>query len=303
MPRHRRAALASVILSLLAAAGLMTAGQASAAPGPDVPGREDSAVPLEVVQHNTDHVPAAWQFALDHVEATEPDLVTVQEVCRPWFEALQEAQPTWTMAFHPRKRHFGNSKNPGCYGDWIGEVVIYTGAPDRVTLTPDYPNNNPDGAERFGIACVEFQQRGIPTLGCSTHLSAFPTSGGRGTQPEREPQVQAIMDLTAPYRDAGWAVVLGGDLNMTSAPDNPKQAPVMDLLLGAEVGGTGAFYDASQHVSGDRLTRPTTDKGNRIDYVLFADTRTPWRTTTTMEYANSPAGHHLLHATGKLYRW
>jgi endonuclease/exonuclease/phosphatase family metal-dependent hydrolase len=255
-----------------------------------------------VIQHNTDHVPAAWDFALERIRATEPDLVMLQEVCRPWFEQLRAAEPEWTMAFHPRKRHYGNSRNPGCHGDFIGEAVIYTGAPGRPTMTPDYPNNNAEGVEKFGMACVEFRHRGIPTLGCSTHLSAYPTSGGRGTQPERGPQVQDIMDRTAPYREAGWAVVLGGDLNMTSKDDNPNHTPHMNLLMGPQVGGSGAFYDASQHLCSCRLTKPTTDKGNRIDYIFFAATRTPWTSRTTMTYADSPAGHHLLEATAPLYR-
>lgn len=66
------------------------------------------------------------------------------------------------------------------------------------------------------------------TLGCSTHLSAYPKSGGRGNQPEKGPQVQAIVELTESYRSAGWAVVVGGDFNLTSKADNPKQAPAMN---------------------------------------------------------------------------
>lgn len=288
-------------IAALAAASLATfTGIASAAPGPN--GHDASAAPIRVIQHNTDHVPEAWEFALEHVESSRPELVTVQEVCLPWFKELQNAKPEWTMAFHPRKRHFGNSGNPGCHGDWIGEAVVYTGAPGRTTMTPDYPNNNADGVEKFGMACVAFRHRGIPTLGCSTHLSAYPTSGGSGTQPERGPQVQSIMDHTAPYRDAGWAVILGGDFNMTSAADNVNHAFDMNLLMGPKVGGSGSFYDASQHLCACRLTKPTTDKNRRIDYVFFADTRMPWTTTTTMSYADSPAGHHLLEATGALYR-
>lgn len=286
-------------LAVLAFALVAPMGPATAFQGGDQ-GRESSAAPIRVIQHNTDHVPEAWQFALERIESADPDVVMIQEVCLPWFTELQDAKPEWTMAFHPRKRHYGNSRNPGCHGDFIGEAVIYTGAPGRVTLTPDYPNNNADGLEKFGMACVEFQHRGVPTLGCSTHLSAYPTSGGRGTQPERDAQVQSIMDHTAPYREAGWAVVLGGDFNMTSQADNANQAPDMNLLMGPEVGGTGAFYDASQHVCECRLTQP--DSNRRIDYVFFDGGRTPWTSPTTITYADSPAGHHLLEATAPLYR-
>lgn len=239
---------------------------------------------------------------MDHIDQSPPTLVMLQEVCRPWFEELRAAQPGWTMAYHPRKQHFGNSKNPGCHGDFIGEAVIYTGAANRATMTPDYPNNNADGVEKFGMACVEFVHRGIPTLGCSTHLSAYPTSGGRGTQPERGPQIQAILDETASFRDAGHAVIVGGDFNMTSLPDNAEQAPVMDTFFGPAVGGTGAFYDASQHICECRKTGPTTDSARRIDYIFFDGARTPWTSPTTIRYADSPAGHHLLEANGLLYR-
>ena len=70
-----------------------------------------------------------------------------------------------------------------------------------------------------------------------------------------------------------------------------------------EVGGTGEFYDASQLELGMRQTRPTTDKGNRIDYVFVANTRTPWATEdVTMSYEDSPAGHHLLMTDAVLLR-
>lgn len=265
-------------------------------------GTDASAAELRVIQHNTDHVPAAWNFVMDQVDEFEPQLVAVQEVCRPWFQELQAEHPNWTFAYHPRKLHFGNSNNPGCGGDWIGELVIYTGAANRPTMVPDYSNNNADGVEKFGMACVEFRQEGIPTLGCSTHLSAYPTSGGRGTQPERGPQVQSIMDETAPYRDAGWAVVIGGDFNMTSAADNPKQTPHMNLLMGPDVGGTGDFYDGAQHECGCRLTKPTTDKNQRIDYVFWSAGRTPFPGAAGMERIDSPAGHHLLRSVGTLSR-
>jgi len=247
-------------------------------------------------------VPAAWDFVAAQVDEFEPQLVAVQEVCRPWFEQLREEHPSWTFAYHPRKRHFGNSNNPGCSGDWIGELVIYTGSANRPTMQPDYPNNNADGVEKFGMACVEFRQEGVPTLGCSTHLSAHPTSGGRGTQPERGPQVQAIMDHTQPYREAGWAVVVAGDLNMTSAADNPKNTAIMNLILGSHVGGTGGFYDAVQHDCACRLTTPTTDKNQRIDYILWSDNRTAWSGAAAMERFDSPAGHHLLRSIGTLSR-
>jgi endonuclease/exonuclease/phosphatase family metal-dependent hydrolase len=280
--------------ALLPSAAAVPAAQAGPAPAADAR--------LEVVQHNTDHVPEAWDFVVKQVEESDPGLVTVQEVCRPWFEELRAEHPGWTFAYHPRKRHFGNSKNPGCGGDFIGELAIYTGAAHRPTMTPDYPNNNADGVERFGMACVEFRRAGIPVLGCSTHLSAFPTSGGRGTQPERAAQVQAIMDVTESYRERGWAVVVGGDLNMTSAPDNPKQAPDMNIVLGPEVGGTGDFYDGAQHDCACRLTEPTTDKGNRIDYVLWSSGRTPFAGSASMRRLDSPAGHHLLVSVGSLAR-
>ena len=290
MPRLLPAALAALAAALV----LPTAAQARPAPAADAR--------LQVVQHNTDHVPEAWDFVLEQVEASEPELVTVQEVCRPWAEALAADKPGWTLAYHPRKRHHGNSKNPGCHGDWIGELVIATTAANRRTLVVDYPNNNADGVEKFGMACVETRTEGVPVLGCSTHLSAFPTSGGRGTQPERGPQVQSVVDTTSPYRAAGWSVVVGGDLNMTSAADNPKQAPDMDLVLGPQVGGVGDFYDGAQHDCGCRLTEPTTDKGNRIDYVLWSSGRTPFAGAATTERLDSPAGHHLLRSRGVLTR-
>lgn len=297
----RRTALC---LSLFASVLLLAPAASAAGTGAPGPGRgaAASAATLRVIQHNTDHVPAAWDFVVAQVEEFEPELVAVQEVCRPWFEELRAKHPSWTFAYHPRKRHFGNSKNPGCHGDWIGELVIHTRAANRPTLVVDYPNNNADGVERFGMACVEFRQEGIETLGCSTHLSAYPTSGGRGTQPERGPQVQAIVDHTASYRATGWAVVVAGDLNMTSKDDNPAHAPNMNLLLGPRVGGTGSFYDASQHECGCRLTRPTTDKNQRIDYVLWSAARTPFPGTAVMERLDSPAGHHLLRSEGVLSR-
>lgn len=297
----RRHLLTPALLTTLVLTASSGMGSASAAPAPGR-GDEAAAAQLRVIQHNTDHVPQAWDFVVAQVEEFEPELVAVQEVCRPWFEALREAHPNWTFAYHPRKRHFGNSRNPGCQGDYIGELVIHTKAANRPTMTPDYPNNNADGIEKFGMACVEFRHKGVPTLGCSTHLSAYPTSGGRGTQPERGPQAQAIMGHTAPYRAAGWAVVLGGDLNMTSAADNPNQTPHMNILLGTEVGGGGDFYDAAQHECGCRLTEPTTDKGRRIDYVLWSSGRTPFHGSATMERRDSPAGHHLLRSVGTLSR-
>lgn len=295
---HRHLLSGLIVLLVVTAIG----STAAADPGAGVRGDGASAVPIRVIQHNTDHVPEAWDFALAHVDRSKPDLVMIQEVCRPWFEELRAAEPGWSMAFHPRKQHFGNSRNPGCLGDFIGEAVIYTGAANRPTMTPDFPNNNDGGVEKFGMACVELVHRGIPTLGCSTHLSAYPTSGGRGTQPERGPQVQAILDVSAPYREAGYAVIVGGDFNMTSQPDNPKQSPIMDAFFGPAVGGSGVFYDATQHQCECRLTRPTTDKGNRIDYVFFDGSRTPWTTPMTTSHVDSPAGHHLLDTTGLLHR-
>ncbi|WP_404384353.1 endonuclease/exonuclease/phosphatase family protein [Knoellia locipacati] len=301
MTRRVRMALALGGAATLAVLSTSATARPLGVPGPER-GATAAAAELRVVQHNTDHVPAAWDVVVQEVEEQRPDLVTVQEVCRPWFEELRSEHPGWTFAYHPRKRHFGNSRNPGCGGDFIGELVIHTGAANRPTLTPDYPNNNADGVEKFGIACVEFRRTGIPTLGCSTHLSAFPTSGGRGTQPEREPQVRAIVDLTAPYRERGWAVVVGGDLNMTSSPDNPNQSPVMDLVLGPAVGGIGDFYDGAQHDCACRLTDPTTDKGNRIDYVLWSSGRTPFPGSASTDTVDTPAGHHLLRSVGTLAR-
>lgn len=72
--------------------------------------------------------------------------------------------------------------------------------------------------------------------------------------------------------------------------------------MGPEVGGTGEFYDAAQLECDCRLTKPTTDSNSRLDYVFFATSRTPWQATATMDQLDSPAGHHLLRAVGKLYR-
>lgn len=299
MTRRLRLTVLSLIAVALAVVPTATAASPETGPGR---GADASAAELRVIQHNTDHVPAAWDFVVAQIDDFEPQLVAVQEVCQPWFEALQAEHPNWTFAYHPRKLHFGNSNNPGCGGDWIGELVIYTGAANRPTMTPDYSNNNADGVEKFGMACVEFRREGIPTLGCSTHLSAYPTSGGRGTQPERGPQAQSIMDETAPYRDAGWSVVIGGDFNMTSAADNPKQTPHMNLLMGPAVGGTGDFYDGSQHECECRLTKPTTDKNQRIDYVFWSAGRTPFPGAARVERLDSPAGHHLLRSVGTLTR-
>ncbi|SCG36634.1 endonuclease/exonuclease/phosphatase family protein [Micromonospora siamensis] len=299
LPLSVVACLATTLLTLTT-----TAGPAAADPDRDHGrGLEASAAPVRVIQHNTDHVPAAWEFAVQQIEDLQPELATLQEVCRPWFDALQAAKPQWTMAYHPRKKHNGGANNPGCHGDDIGEAVIYTRAPGRPTTVIDYPNNNVGGVEKFGLACVEFLHRGIPTLGCSTHLSAYPTSGGQGTQPERGPQVAAIMAHTAPYRAANWAVIVGGDFNLTSEASNVGHAADMNLIMGPAVGGTGAFHDAAQLELGRRLTRPTTDKNRRIDYVFLADTRTPWGTRgVTMSYEDSPAGHHLLKADAVLLR-
>lgn len=299
MTRRLRLTVLSLIAVALAVVPTATAASPETGPGR---GADASAAELRVIQHNTDHVPAAWDFVVDQIDAFEPQLVAVQEVCRPWFEELQAEHPNWTFAYHPRKLHLGNSNNPGCGGDWIGELVIYTDAANRPTMTPDYPNNNADGVEKFGMACVEFRREGIPTLGCSTHLSAYPTSGGRDTQPERGPQVQAVLDHTESYRADGWAVVVAGDLNMTSATDNPKNTPIMNLALGPEVGGSGPFYDAAQHDCACRLTVPTTDKNQRIDYVLWSAGRTPFPGAAGMERLDSPAGHHLLRSVGTLTR-
>lgn len=76
----------------------------------------------------------------------------------------------------------------------------------------------------------------------------------------------------------------------------------MNLVLGPEVGGSGAFYDAAQHDCACRLTTPTTDQNLRIDYVFWAVNRTASSGTATMERLDSPAGHHLLRSIGTFSR-
>ena len=92
---------AGLAVTLLTAPTTISAGPAAADPGPGAgQGVEASAAPIRVIQHNTDHVPEAWQFAVQQIEEHQPELASIQEVCRPWFDALRLEQLPGRVSIH-----------------------------------------------------------------------------------------------------------------------------------------------------------------------------------------------------------
>ncbi|MFF1392275.1 endonuclease/exonuclease/phosphatase family protein [Streptomyces sp. NPDC058287] len=184
-------------------------------------------------------VQAAAQF--------EPDIVTVNEICLPQYDALksQLARAGWRM-----DGTYASSQDnvPACGRTGrFGEAVLSRGdVPDgrqdyrRFTHTggETYTNGGSTVPVHRGLLCAHTRVRGKRVVACTAH-----------TYSKAPEQLREIRDWTDGF-SRNVPVVLAGDLNL------PPDAPSLSVL-------TARFTEA------DRADDASTADGRKIDY-LFA---------------------------------
>jgi endonuclease/exonuclease/phosphatase family metal-dependent hydrolase len=213
----------------------------------------------------------------------QPDLVSLNEVCKSQADGLRDAL-AGRYRLYASLAWWPAVTKPACGGSFgrailVREDLARGGKPFVRQLPVDRQR---DLAKR-PIVCLAMWR--VTTVFCTTHLTA---GGGEERDRERALQVEKIHRTFAPYNAVGWNIILGADMNMR--PSDPNLNSVYEPSYGD--GAYGIYREAHP----DRTTKePTTDGGSPIDYI-FVNNRplsisTP--TITEVEYSD----HHVYEAT------
>jgi endonuclease/exonuclease/phosphatase family metal-dependent hydrolase len=228
--RTYRVAAGACLAALTVACGTAPAGTAA------------NAAPVRVLQLNLCNSGIAGCYtgrsvaeAAAVIQAEEPDLVTLNEVCRDDVRALEEAMPGGaTSAFQAaRDRQSGagyRCRNGQEYG--IGVVSRWPSVGGSAVDAGIYPDQVVADPEERAWLCVDVAA-GPAVTACTTHLvdSSRPVAGAQcrylfGT---------VVARLHARVGEA--PVVLGGDLNLTSGADPELAACLPDGASFVDDGG------------------------------------------------------------------
>lgn len=294
-PHHpaRRATsrlLASVLTTALAL-GLLGAAVLGARPAQDRTAPVAAAKRLVVVQQNTDESRTAFRAAIARARAAKADVITLQEVCKPWVKGLAKKNG-WTVSYAGVRTDKCKVKGK-THSKGVVTIVTQRGqTKSSVPLTLD-------NGRKPKLACVSFTFKGAPAHACSTHLvaNAQYVSGESPDNPahvaaakarakeRRLAQATEVANATNAWRSAKQLVVVGGDFNTT--PKTPPMAPLYATFREAHQIATGTT--AKGGVS-------TVGKGSRkIDYLFFSKNKVKKGKRGTLQVKDvAGAGHHTM---------
>ena len=143
------------------------------------------------------------QEARDLINARQPQVVTLNEICRADLDQLAPSMGNGYRAFAPALRPDGTPVR--CVnGDEYGNGLIFR-ATGATSFSGVYTTQD-GGSERRVYVCAEFSD----LLGCTTHLS---TTGSVAMA-----QCKAAIAMLRDRGAAGRATFLAGDFNMRYAP-------------------------------------------------------------------------------------
>lgn len=158
-----------------------------------------------------------------------PELVTLNEACRPQIDAIVRRLD---RAGYPMQARFATARpdEPLCedHSDFGNAILtrapITNGRGDPIV----FPLPRPDGAEVRTLLCVQTVLGRASIEACSVHLTNV-----AGKQADQAGEVARVVDG---FDDDGMPVVLAGDFNATPAD------PALNPLYGLG-GGTGRFRE------------------------------------------------------------
>lgn len=246
---------------------------------------------LVAVQQNTDESRTAFRAALARARAAKADVITLQEVCKPWVKGLAKRNG-WTVSYAEVRADKCKSKGK-THSKGVVTIVTQRGQKkSSVSLTPD-------NGRKPKLACVSFAFKGAPAHACSTHLvaNAQYVNGEDPKNPAHKAAAKArakavrlaqgteVELATRAWTDAKQLVVVGGDFNTKPGAD-----PMTPLYA--------KFREAHQIAAGT-TTRggvSTVEKGKRkIDYLFVAKNRVKSGKRGTFSVTDvKGAGHHTL---------
>ncbi|MDH2426568.1 endonuclease/exonuclease/phosphatase family protein [Sphaerisporangium sp. TRM90804] len=147
---------------------------------------------------------ATMREARDVIAARQPQVVSLNEICRNDVPALAAAMGDGFSAFAPARRPDGTPVR--CTnGDEYGNGLIFRSAAAGNVFSGQYTAQD-GGSEKRVYVCVDFAD----LTGCATHLS---TTGGVAMS-----QCKAAIALLRDRAASGKATFLAGDLNLRYAP-------------------------------------------------------------------------------------
>jgi len=239
---------------------------------------------FDVLQHNigggteNDGGAAGIAYTFSRIDAANPDVVLLEEVCAAQYELFKQRYPTWSVLWAQMTTNEGNDR---CGGTPKGQILA---SPRAMAEEIRKDLGESDGERAFTLLCggVSLPNTQRKVLACVTHLRA-----GDDQAAAREKQAWRIADALNPLAKDGRPVVIGGDLN-----SNPDAKSLDHLYRLTRNGGTdgGRFDEADQtdanrekyaqrdavKCAGDACrTGEGTMAANRakLDYVFFSHNR------------------------------
>ncbi|MGW6500253.1 endonuclease/exonuclease/phosphatase family protein [Nonomuraea angiospora] len=192
------------------------------------------------------------------IQEQQPDVVTLQESCRPQVERLQELlnNAGYGMRSHFSPRFFPED---GCGNSSllnVGNAVFVRG---DIRDTDDY---SLAFGRTIGCVTVDF---GLETRVCTIH--------GSPTDSDAAEEVKRIATTMFPASIRRMPLIIAGDFNIS--PTVPAENPAMKLMYAPEAGGTGDYWEVDQ-IPDDcpdcppRMGGAPTHHEDKIDYIFVS---------------------------------
>jgi endonuclease/exonuclease/phosphatase family metal-dependent hydrolase len=243
-------------------------------------------------------------FTLSQIDARNPDVVMLEEVCQSQYEAFKARYPTWNVFFAPMR-----ASHPGCANaEAKGQVLA---SPRAMTEEIRKDLGDPDGDKQFTLLCgaVRMPDTARKVLACVTHLRAHDTPEAHAA---RARQAQRIHGLVKDRVAGGQAVVLAGDFN--ASPHRDTLDPL--YRLGRDGNFNGGLFDEADQSDPRRANfaregvRCAADacrsgeatmvsNGSKLDHVFFSRNRMAGDFGADV-LGNGGSGHHLYSAWADL---
>lgn len=178
-------------------------------------------------------------YTFSQIDARNPDVVMLEEVCYSQYESFKARYPTWNVLFAQMR-----ASHPGCAnGEAKGQVLASRRAMVE-ELREDLGDVDPSGDKHFTLLCgaVPMPKTARKVLACVTHLRAQ-GSDPAAAEAARGRQAQRIHALLKDRIRGGQAVVVAGDFN--AGPHRDTLDALYRLTRGGNFGG-GLFDEADQ---------------------------------------------------------
>ena len=229
-----------------------------------------------------DEVVALVDNLTELIRTRQPDLVSLNEVCKSQADGLELALGEQYVLYASLGWWPAVSK-PACGGSFGRAVMVRRDlAQGGEGFAVQFPVEVDEAIRPF--VCFEITPRSA--LFCTAHL----TSGSRADRDlERARQVQTIHEVFEPYNHDDWDIILAGDLNMRPQDDN------LDSIYDGRRyrDGQGIYREADPRYL--RVKEATHDGGAPIDYIFINDQPASISppTITPVPYSD----HHVYEAT------